>query len=106
LPTMTLAPGEAGLWDGRFRVSVGARLADGPVEVRALGEANLRDLRRRGLVSDAAPARAAAAAPAMWQRGRIIAVPSLRYWTAGHTGADLDAAFVGIQTSDNASREP
>ncbi len=96
LPELTLAPGTAALWDGRFRVRAASGLGCGPVQVRALGEANLRDLRRRGHVAQDAPARAAAAVPSVWHRGNLIAVPPLRYWAPPHSAADLEAVFLGI----------
>ena len=95
LPELTLAPGTAALWDGRFRVRVASGL--GPVQVQALGEPTLRDLRRRGHVAQDAPVRAAAAVPSVWHRGNLIAVPPLRYWAPPHTAADLEAVFLGIQ---------
>jgi len=95
LPEIAVAPGTTGLWDGRFRVTVAAGFP-GPVQVRALGEAGLRDLRRRAPRADAAPARAAAAAPSIWHEGRLIAVPPLRYWAPPLAGEDVAAVFVGI----------
>jgi tRNA(Ile)-lysidine synthase len=97
LPELTLAPGATALWDGRFRVRLASGLGCAPVQVRALGEATLRDLRRRGYVAQDAPARAAAAVPSFWHRGNLIAVPPLRYWVPPHTAADLEAVFLGIQ---------
>jgi tRNA(Ile)-lysidine synthase len=97
LPELTLAPGTAALWDGRFRVWVAARLGSEPVQVRPLGEATLRGLRRRGHVAQDAPVRAAAAVPSVWYHGNLIAVPPLRYWASPHTAADLEAVFLGAQ---------
>jgi tRNA(Ile)-lysidine synthase len=97
LPELRVAPGTAAVWDGRFRVTVAGSFSGGPVLVRALGEANLRDLRRRGHASDAAPARAAAAVPSFWHQGRLVAVPSLRYWAPPGAAVSLEAAFLGLQ---------
>jgi tRNA(Ile)-lysidine synthase len=97
LPELTLEPGRTALWDGRFLVTIGARFAGGPVRVRALGEAGVREVRRRGLVLEGTAARAAAAAPSMWHDDRLMAAPPLRFWTPPHTGDDLAAAFLGLQ---------
>jgi tRNA(Ile)-lysidine synthase len=97
LPELSVAPGVTAVWDGRFRVTVAGSFAGGPVLVRALGEPDLRDLRRRGHVAEAAPARAAAAVPSFWHQGRLVAVPSLRYWAPPGTAVDLEAAFLGLQ---------
>lgn len=94
-PEMSVAPGTTAVWDGRFRVTVAAAFP-GPVQVRALGQAGFRDLRRRARAADGAPAGAAATGPSIWHRGRLIAVPQLRYWAPPFTGEDIGAAFVGI----------
>jgi tRNA(Ile)-lysidine synthase len=101
LPELTLEPGAAALWDGRFRVVAGAGLV-GPVLVRALGESGLRDLRRRGLVKQGVPG-AAEAVPAIWLDGRLVAVPPLDYWVPPCTSADLKAAFVGLGSPPGAA---
>jgi tRNA(Ile)-lysidine synthase len=99
LPETTVSPGTTVLWDGRFRVTLRAAFAGGPVQVRALGEAGFRDLRRRSPGAEAAPARAAAMLPSIWHEGRLIAVPPLRYWAPPLTREDVGAVFVGIATS-------
>lgn len=98
LPELTLAAGTAALWDGRFRVSVGKGCAGAPLEVRAVGEANLRDLRRRRLIAEGPPSRAAAAVPALWRGDEIVAVPSLGFWNAAQARGQVDAVFVGLGT--------
>jgi len=95
-PELTVAPGTTVLWDGRFRVSVGPDFSAGPVQVRALGEAALRDLRRRGAVATSPAARAAAMVPSVWHKGELIAVPSLCYWKAPHGCGAIGATFCGI----------
>src|SRR5262249_15009377 len=99
LPELTVAPGGTAVWDGRFRVAVAPGFTGGPVLVRALGEAELRDMRRRGLIGEAAPARAAAATPSFWISGRLIAVPPLRYWAAPHAKESLRASFLGLESA-------
>ena len=100
LPELTLAPGAAALWDGRFWVSVGKAYAGAPVKVRPLGEANLRDLRRRRLVAEGA-SRGAATVPALWRGEEIVAAPSLGYWSSAHAREQLDAVFAGLGTPRN-----
>ncbi len=99
LPELTLRPGDSALWDGRFRVRVAPTFAGGTVQVRALGEANVRDLRRRGDIAREAPVQAAALVPSFWRDGRLLAAPSLSYWAAPHGEGDLEAAFKGLRGS-------
>jgi hypothetical protein len=106
LPELSVAPGTTAVWDGRFRVTVAGGFAGGPVLVRALGEADLRDLRRRGHGQDGAPARAAAAVPSFRHQGRLVAVPSLRYWAPPGAAANLEAAFLGLQEAGAARDWP
>jgi tRNA(Ile)-lysidine synthase len=100
LPELTLAPGAAALWDGRFWVSAGTAYAGGPLAVRALGEAALRELRRRRLVAEG-PARGAATVPALWRGDEMIAAPSLGFWSSAHAHDQLDAVFAGLGTPPN-----
>ena len=102
LPEIAVAPGATVLWDGRFRVTVAAGFPGGPVQVRPLGEAGLRELRRRAPDAENAPARAAAAVPSIWHEGRLIAVPPLRYWAPPLASGDVAAVFVGIASSARA----
>jgi tRNA(Ile)-lysidine synthase len=97
MPELQLAPGDTALWDGRFHVTVGPDFPGGPVEVRALGTPELRDLQRRGLIGEGAAARVAAATPSIWHNGRLIAVPPLRYWAAMQATDSLRAVFVGLE---------
>ena len=96
----TLAPGAAALWDGRFWVSVAKAYAGGPLKVRALGEASLRDLRRRRLVAEGA-SRGAATVPALWRGDEIVAAPSLGFWSSAHARDQIDAVFLGLGTAPN-----
>jgi len=104
LPELSVSPGTSARWDGRFHVSVAPDLAGGPVRVRALGAAAFRDLRRRGAVAAGFPPRAAAMVPSVWQKGRLIAVPPLRHWTAPHLREAIEAAFVGMEKVRRGSR--
>jgi tRNA(Ile)-lysidine synthase len=104
LPELSVAPGTIALWDGRFWVSVGSGFPGGSIQVRALGEAALRDLRRRDSVAAGVPARAAAMVPSFWHRAELIAAPSLQYWKAPHGRCGLSATFVGLKARSAADR--
>jgi tRNA(Ile)-lysidine synthase len=106
LPELTLMPGDSAVWDGRFRVTVAPTFAGGPVQVHALGEASARDLRQRGAAGKQAPVRAAALVPSFWLEGRLVAVPSLAYWAAGHAEGGLGAAFLGLRGSSKGAGTP
>ena len=103
LPELSLAPGTTALWDGRFWVRVGPGFAGGPVQVRALGEASLRDLRRRRLVAAARRRVRRQLCPSFWHEGSLMAVPPLRYRMSPRRRR-LRAAFVGIQGGAQAAR--
>jgi tRNA(Ile)-lysidine synthase len=104
LPELLVMPGDTALWDGRFKVAVGAAFVGGPVEVRALGTPELRDLQRRGLVGEGVPARVAVATPSIWHNGRLIAAPPLGYWAAPHSLDGLKADFVGLARAGRGPR--
>jgi tRNA(Ile)-lysidine synthase len=104
LPELTLAAGAAALWDGRFWVSVAKAYAGGPIKVRAIGEANLRDLRRRRLVAEGA-SRGAATVPALWRGDEIVAAPSLGFWGSAIARDQLDAVFLGFGTAHDSASE-
>jgi tRNA(Ile)-lysidine synthase len=106
LPEATLAAGQKVLWDGRFQLAAGPDLAGGPIEIRALGDSGLAELRRRGAIATACPARAAALVPAFRRGDQIVAVPSLSYWAAPEDRAALEASFIGIGNSGPDARLP
>ena len=96
LPQATLAPGEQARWDGRFRLRVEAELQGGPVEVRALGEAAVAQLRRQGALATRVRAGAAALLPSFWRADALLAVPPLGYWANPRDRGALHAEFVGL----------
>jgi tRNA(Ile)-lysidine synthase len=104
LPELTVLPGTSVLWDGRFRASVAPDFSGGPVQVRALGKAALRDLRRHGAVAAGLPPRAAAMVPSVWQAGELIAVPPLRHWRAPRLREAIEATFIGMEKLRQGSR--
>ena len=82
LPRLELSAGAQACWDGRFWVSVGADVETGAiVEVRPLGEAAARELQQQGAVTTRAPVRAAGLVPSFWRGDRLLAVPSLEFWS-------------------------
>jgi tRNA(Ile)-lysidine synthase len=76
LPEIELAPGEAAVWDHRFRVAADPELAT-PVTVAPLGRSGFAKLRQQLERDPKIPARAAATLPAFWQEDTLLAVPAL-----------------------------
>lgn len=95
LPELSLEPGAVGVWDRRFRVTASAGL-DGPVTVRALGQAGLREVRERAAEGLLPPYGTAADLVSFWRGGEVLAVPHLRYAGPG-TAAEgrSEAPFCG-----------
>lgn len=79
LPEIAVKPGYKGVWDGRFRVSVGADAPPG-LKLAALGEAGRRAI---GARAGTAAAGALAVLPALWQKRRVRAVPALDFFADG-----------------------
>lgn len=78
LPTIMIAPGATGVWDGRFRVEVSATRQQ-PITVGPLGAADWADLKRAypQLAAADLAHRAAVTLPTLRQDGRLLAVPIL-----------------------------
>ena len=76
LPEIVLSPGEAAVWDLRFRVAADPELAT-PVIVAPLGRSGFATLRQQLERDPKIPASAAATLPAFWQEGTLLAVPAL-----------------------------
>ncbi|HEU0063243.1 MAG TPA: tRNA lysidine(34) synthetase TilS [Hyphomicrobiaceae bacterium] len=81
-PELALAPGQRGLWDGRFWVAAGPELGFS-VAVRALGPAGLAALRRQVPLPVAVPAGSLRALPGFWTEAKLFAVPSLAFPQVG-----------------------
>jgi tRNA(Ile)-lysidine synthase len=94
LPALRLAPGDAALWDGRFRVVAGAGIGE-RVEVHALGVDGLRDLRALLDIPSGLPVASLRAVPSFWGGDRLLAVPPLGYWSDDEARAQLTAVFTG-----------
>jgi tRNA(Ile)-lysidine synthase len=98
LPRLELSPGARVCWDGRFSVSVGAGVGAGTVGVRPLGEDAARELYQQGAVKRRIPARAAGMVPSFWQGNRLLAVPTLEFWSDPNCRDALEARFVWQET--------
>jgi tRNA(Ile)-lysidine synthase len=83
------APGET-LWDGRFRVTVGAvgSARRAPLVVAALGSDGWASIaeRRPSLRQIAIPGGVRHGLPALWSGGRVVAVPHLGYRAGAPAG--------------------
>jgi len=75
---MHLDPGHSGLWDGRYRVSLGAS-HEAPVEVRALGQDAWRMIRKERPETPSLPPLVAAGLVSFWRDDALLAVPPLGY---------------------------
>jgi tRNA(Ile)-lysidine synthase len=94
LPRLELSPGTRACWDGRFSVSIGAGVGTGTIGVRPLGEDAARELYQQGAVTTRIPARAAGMVPSFWQGSRLLAVPTLEFWSDPNCRDALEARFV------------
>lgn len=94
LPQLELPAGAYTCWDGRFRVGANARAELSAVEVRPLGEGLVRELLRQGAVATRTPARAAALVPSFWRGERLLAVPSLEFWSDQNGRGAFAAQFI------------
>ena len=75
-PPLALKPGESGVWDGRFAVTLSdAPKRGGAVEVRALGARGLAVLKAMGLRGPDAPRAAFPALPGLWKGTALVAAP-------------------------------
>ncbi len=98
LPRLELAAGAQACWDGRFWVSVGADVETGAIEVRPLGEGAARELQQQGAVTTRAPAQAVGMVPSFWRGDRLLAVPSLEFWSDPNCRSTLGARFIWKET--------
>jgi tRNA(Ile)-lysidine synthase len=86
---LVLNPGECGLWDNRYQVSLDAGCST-PVQVRALGKNGYGEVRARLGKSLILPERAAESLVSFWLDEHVLAVPPLGY----SQGAGCNAKFV------------
>ena len=96
----TIEPGESGLWDRRFVVSLGPSAGAGPFLVRRLGTAGLVQARAMAraagtpLGTDGVPAPARPALPALFDLDGPLAAPHLNFRRTSHRNEDSAAGFV------------
>jgi tRNA(Ile)-lysidine synthase len=75
-PVLLLSPGQSGIWDGRFRVSVAAHAPDGVYSVQALGAFSQSALKLSEFPpSKVEPRRIAATYPGLFEDGVLTGVP-------------------------------
>ncbi len=86
---LVLKPGECGLWDNRYQVSLDTGCS-GPVQVRALGKTGYGEVRARLGEAVTLPERVAESLVSFWLNERVLAVPPLGY----SSSAGCNAKFV------------
>lgn len=91
-PKTAIEPGTSQLWDRRFLITL-PRTARAPVEAAKLGAAGLKAVGAKAALPPVEPRRIAAALPALWRGGRLVAAPLIGY--AGDEPA-ISARFVGF----------
>jgi tRNA(Ile)-lysidine synthase len=91
-PSVPIEPGTSQLWDRRFLITV-PRSVRAPVEAAKLGVAGLKAAGANAALPPVEPRRIAAALPALWRNGCLVAAPLIRY--AGDESA-ISARFVGF----------
>ena len=93
LETMVLRPGERGLWDNRFHVSVDADCRS-PLQVRALGERAYGEVRARLGAPVNLPAHAADGLVSFWRDEDVLCVPTIGYFADAGDAQGCTARFV------------
>lgn len=97
---LVLNPGECGLWDNRYRVSL-EQDTGAPVRVRALGKSGYGEVRARLGRAVSLPERAAESLVSFWRDGSVLAVPPLGYIADAAQGAGCRAEFVNLTLFSN-----
>ena len=87
---------------GRGRRRCGTRCHPRAVEVRALGEAAVRELRQQGALPTDVPTRAIGLVPSFWCGGKLVAVPSLDFWSPPHRSDDFQSRFIWNEKASSA----
>ena len=96
----TIEPGESGLWDRRFVVSLGPSAGAGPFLVRRLGTDGLAQARAiaraagTSLGTDGVPAPARPALPALFDLDGPVAAPHLNFRRTSHRSEGAAAGFM------------
>ena len=107
LPTISLEPGTRALWDGRFRIELGAEEPE-PIVVKALGEQGLRDLRDASDLLAALPRLAGRTLPACFRGHALIGLPRLGSFSGSGHGFALAcrASFIGAELQGKSGTAP
>ena len=93
LSDIVLKPGECGLWDNRYRVSLG-EASGNAVQVRALGSSGYGQIRARLGLALTLPEHAADGIVSFWDEDNVLAVPPLGYCAPECESAGCKANFV------------
>jgi len=93
--SLRLAPGEGKIWDGRFRVALGAATG-GAFDVRPLGAKGLAQAGPGVELPPVEPRLIAKTTPALWTGARLIAAPLLRYKADETAAARFSVEFLGL----------
>lgn len=88
LPVVSLGPGDAPIWDARFRLQLADR-AETAYTAAALTAPALAEIEAEGVALPAAPARALMAVPGLWHGPRLAAAPSLAFYRDGLTADEI-----------------
>jgi tRNA(Ile)-lysidine synthase len=99
LPVMTVVGGAKALWDGRFVIEIADGM-EGSLEVRALGEAGLAELKRLGCAVKGASA--LLLAPSFWRANGLLAVPAIDFWVCEGLDSQISADFMGLRYNSGA----
>ncbi|MBP6014831.1 MAG: tRNA lysidine(34) synthetase TilS [Alphaproteobacteria bacterium] len=91
-PIEQLEPGTRRIWDRRFEIALSQK-AKAPLEVRRLGPSGLKSAGKLAALPPIEPRRIAAALPAVWREGALIATPLL---AVDHAKAQVSARFLGL----------
>ncbi len=93
LPGLILKPGESGLWDNRFHVSLEPN-EKAPVEVRALGNAGYGEVRARLGSTATLPEHAVDGLVSFWRDEKVLCVPPMGYFEPTGNGHACNARFI------------
>lgn len=99
LPVVTVGGGDKVLWDGRFIIEIADGL-QGSLEVRALGEAGLAELKRLGPAIKGTSG--LLLAPSLWCQGGLAAVPAVDFWVGSSLEGLVSVSFRGLRYNSDA----
>jgi len=100
---LTLKPGEAAIWDGRFRVALAASAPMSAI-VSALGAKGLALVGRGAVLPPVEPRLIAATAPALWTGPKLTAAPLCRYLAVDAAEFGFSATFLGLAKGKGAAK--